>query len=193
MNAAAAIFLEHDWNPQADLQAMDRAHRIGQTSSLHVYRLFVPGSIEERILDVQHHKAAVARAIVNDENSAMVKLGTDRVIDLLGDASDANTANRTATANTSGAGGGGGGGAGGSGGGSGTGGANLLVDEQYRELDIEQFLRRTRALDKAAAAAATADGDDHGDGDGMGDGDEQQQQQQQQQQQETNGAIHAIQ
>ena len=29
--AAAAIFLEHDWNPMADLQAMDRAHRIGQT------------------------------------------------------------------------------------------------------------------------------------------------------------------
>merc|ERR1719199_473813 len=37
--ADTVIFLEHDWNPQKDLQAMDRAHRIGQTRCVSVYRL----------------------------------------------------------------------------------------------------------------------------------------------------------
>lgn len=33
------IFVEHDWNPMKDLQAMDRAHRIGQKKVVNVYRL----------------------------------------------------------------------------------------------------------------------------------------------------------
>jgi TATA-binding protein-associated factor len=33
------IFVEHDWNPSKDLQAMDRAHRIGQKKVVNVYRL----------------------------------------------------------------------------------------------------------------------------------------------------------
>ncbi|KAJ1396713.1 P-loop containing nucleoside triphosphate hydrolase protein, partial [Ochromonadaceae sp. CCMP2298] len=39
VGADTVIFLEHDWNPFADLQAMDRAHRIGQTQPVTVYRL----------------------------------------------------------------------------------------------------------------------------------------------------------
>ena len=37
--ADVVVFLEHDWNPQRDLQAMDRAHRLGQTRAVSVYRL----------------------------------------------------------------------------------------------------------------------------------------------------------
>lgn len=48
--ADTVIFVEHDWNPQRDLQAMDRAHRIGQKKVVNVYRLITRGSLEEKIL-----------------------------------------------------------------------------------------------------------------------------------------------
>jgi TATA-binding protein-associated factor len=82
--AATCFFLEHDWNPMADLQAMDRAHRIGQVGTLTVYRLYAPGTVEARVLGVAATKAAVAHAIVNAENSDALALGTDRVLDLVG-------------------------------------------------------------------------------------------------------------
>jgi TATA-binding protein-associated factor len=48
--ADTVIFVEHDWNPQKDLQAMDRAHRIGQTRVVNVYRLITKNTIEEKIM-----------------------------------------------------------------------------------------------------------------------------------------------
>ena len=48
--ADTVIFVEHDWNPQKDLQAMDRAHRIGQRKVVNVYRLITRGTLEEKIL-----------------------------------------------------------------------------------------------------------------------------------------------
>ncbi len=48
--ADTVIFVEHDWNPQKDLQAMDRAHRIGQTKVVNVYRLITKRTIEEKIM-----------------------------------------------------------------------------------------------------------------------------------------------
>ena len=48
--ADTVIFVEHDWNPQRDLQAMDRAHRLGQKKVVNVYRLVTRGTVEEKIL-----------------------------------------------------------------------------------------------------------------------------------------------
>jgi superfamily II DNA/RNA helicase len=48
--ADVVILYDSDWNPQVDLQAMDRAHRIGQTKTVHVYRLVAEGTVEERIV-----------------------------------------------------------------------------------------------------------------------------------------------
>ena len=48
--ADTVIFVEHDWNPQKDIQAMDRAHRIGQKKVVNVYRLITRGTVEEKIL-----------------------------------------------------------------------------------------------------------------------------------------------
>ena len=48
--ADTVIFVEHDWNPQKDIQAMDRAHRIGQKRVVNVYRLITRGTLEEKIL-----------------------------------------------------------------------------------------------------------------------------------------------
>lgn len=48
--ADTVIFVEHDWNPSKDLQAMDRAHRIGQKKVVNVYRLITRNTIEEKIM-----------------------------------------------------------------------------------------------------------------------------------------------
>ena len=48
--ADTVIFVEHDWNPQKDMQAMDRVHRIGQKKVVNVYRLVTRGTLEEKIL-----------------------------------------------------------------------------------------------------------------------------------------------
>jgi SWI/SNF-related matrix-associated actin-dependent regulator of chromatin subfamily A member 5 len=48
--ADTCILFDSDWNPQVDVQAMARVHRIGQTKTVHIYRLFSKDTVEERIL-----------------------------------------------------------------------------------------------------------------------------------------------
>ncbi|VDP08570.1 unnamed protein product [Schistosoma margrebowiei] len=48
--ADVVIIYDSDWNPQVDLQAMDRAHRIGQTKTVRVFRLITEHTVEERII-----------------------------------------------------------------------------------------------------------------------------------------------
>lgn len=48
--ADTVIFVEHDWNPMKDLQAMDRAHRLGQKRVVNVYRLITKDTLEEKIM-----------------------------------------------------------------------------------------------------------------------------------------------
>ena len=55
------IFYDSDWNPTVDQQAMDRAHRLGQTKQVTVYRLVVKGSIEGRILQRAREKSEVRK------------------------------------------------------------------------------------------------------------------------------------
>lgn len=76
------IFLEPDWNPFVDLQAMDRVHRIGQTKTVNVYRLITQNTIEEKIHKLQERKKATAEAVVNADNSTMYSMGTDRLLDI---------------------------------------------------------------------------------------------------------------
>eukprot|EP00980_Cylindrotheca_fusiformis_P004038 scaffold880_cov132-Cylindrotheca_fusiformis.AAC.34 len=80
--ADTVILLEHDWNPHADLQSIDRAHRIGQKRNVHVYRLVTSGSIEEKIMKLHEVKLAMSEAIVNSDNSTMFSMGTDRLLDI---------------------------------------------------------------------------------------------------------------
>ena len=74
------ILYDSDWNPQVDLQAMERSHRIGQTKAVRVYRLICSGSVEERMINRAGKKlflnAMVAEKINRDEESA----GDDAVI-----------------------------------------------------------------------------------------------------------------
>lgn len=52
-SADTVILYDSDWNPQVDLQAMDRAHRIGQTRSVNVYRMVTENTIEEKVIERQ--------------------------------------------------------------------------------------------------------------------------------------------
>ncbi|PNY27906.1 helicase mot1 [Tolypocladium capitatum] len=85
--ADTVIFVEHDWNPQRDLQAMDRAHRIGQKKVVNVYRLITRGTLEEKILSLQRFKIDVASTVVNQQNAGLSTMDTDQILDLfnLGD------------------------------------------------------------------------------------------------------------
>ena len=58
------IFYDSDWNPTVDLQAMDRAHRLGQTRQVTVYRLICKGTIEERILQRAEEKSEIQRMVI---------------------------------------------------------------------------------------------------------------------------------
>ena len=80
--ADTVIFLENDWNPFVDLQAMDRCHRIGQQHNVKVYRLITRDTIEEKIMAVQKVKLAMSDAVVNTDNTTMYSMGTDRLLDL---------------------------------------------------------------------------------------------------------------
>ncbi|RXK36632.1 hypothetical protein M231_06095 [Tremella mesenterica] len=62
--ADTVIFYDHDWNPSNDAQAMDRAHRVGQTKQVTVYRLIARGTIEERIIRLARGKKDVQDIVV---------------------------------------------------------------------------------------------------------------------------------
>ncbi|KAL8931899.1 MAG: hypothetical protein Q9211_006662, partial [Gyalolechia sp. 1 TL-2023] len=80
--ADTVIFVEHDWNPQKDLQAMDRAHRIGQKKVVNVYRLITRGTLEEKILNLQRFKIDVASTVVNQQNAGLSTMETGEILDL---------------------------------------------------------------------------------------------------------------
>ncbi|KAB0406436.1 hypothetical protein E2I00_011546, partial [Balaenoptera physalus] len=80
--ADTVVFVEHDWNPMRDLQAMDRAHRIGQKRVVNVYRLITRGTLEEKIMGLQKFKMNIANTVISQENSSLQSMGTDQLLDL---------------------------------------------------------------------------------------------------------------
>jgi len=83
LTAAEYVYLlDPWWNPAVEAQAIDRAHRIGQTRNVMAYRLVARDTIEEKILVLQQSKRALAEAIISDENSILRQL-TIEDLDLL--------------------------------------------------------------------------------------------------------------
>ena len=77
--ADTVIFIEHDWNPMKDLQAMDRAHRIGQKKVVNVYRLITRNTLEEKIMSLQQFKIHTARTVISSDNTSIASMQTDQV------------------------------------------------------------------------------------------------------------------
>ena len=110
--ADTVIFVEHDWNPQKDIQAMDRAHRIGQKKVVNVYRIVTRGTLEEKILkyvspsihttipekrfanmnshSLQRFKIDIASTVVNQQNAGLQSMQTDQILDLFNVSADSN-------------------------------------------------------------------------------------------------------
>ena len=68
--ADTVIFYDSDWNPTIDSQAMDRAHRLGQTRQVTVYRLLVRGTIEERMRDRAKQKEHVQQVVMEGKSTS---------------------------------------------------------------------------------------------------------------------------
>ena len=62
--ADTVIIFDSDFNPQMDLQAQDRAHRVGQKNQVRVFRLITESQIEQSILDKAHHKLDIDQKII---------------------------------------------------------------------------------------------------------------------------------
>src|SRR6202034_1372725 len=70
LTAADYVFLlDPWWNPAVEAQAIDRAHRVGQTRKVFAYRLIARDTVEERVLELQKTKRDLADAILGEDNS----------------------------------------------------------------------------------------------------------------------------
>ncbi len=82
-SADTVIIYEPWWNPAVEDQAIDRAHRIGQASTVNAYRLICKGTIEEKILDLQRRKKNLIDSLIISEEGIAKKLGWEDVKFLL--------------------------------------------------------------------------------------------------------------
>lgn len=77
------IFYDSDWNPTVDQQAMDRAHRLGQTKQVTVYRLIVKGTIEEKILQRAKEKSEIQKMVISGGDFKPEALKAKEMVSLL--------------------------------------------------------------------------------------------------------------
>lgn len=84
------FLLDPWWNPAAENQAIDRAHRIGQNNNVMVYRMVSEGTIEEKVLQLQKRKAALFDALTTGASTTATGLSAEDVRALFstGDQSD---------------------------------------------------------------------------------------------------------
>jgi len=78
LTAAEYVFLlDPWWNPAVEAQAVDRAHRIGQSRPVFAYRLIAKDTVEEKVLELQKSKRDLADAILGEDNSLIRNLGRE--------------------------------------------------------------------------------------------------------------------
>jgi thymidine kinase len=68
--ASYVILYDPWWNPAVEAQAIDRSHRIGQTRTVNAYRLIAPGTVEEKIWELQQRKAQTITDVLGEEGFA---------------------------------------------------------------------------------------------------------------------------
>ncbi|XP_073696521.1 probable global transcription activator SNF2L1 [Garra rufa] len=83
--ADVVILYDSDWNPQVDLQAMDRAHRIGQRKPVKVFRLITDNTVEERIVERAEMKLRLDSIVIQQGRliDQQNKLGKDEMLQMI--------------------------------------------------------------------------------------------------------------
>ncbi|MDR1470469.1 MAG: DEAD/DEAH box helicase [Spirochaetaceae bacterium] len=85
LTAADYIFIMDPWwNAAAETQAVDRAHRIGQTNPVFCYKLIARDTIEERILELQTRKRELVASVLSDDAGSLRKFNAEDIDYLLG-------------------------------------------------------------------------------------------------------------
>jgi len=87
-SADTVIHYDPWWNPAVEDQASDRAHRIGQTKSVFVYKLIAADTVEERIVDLQERKAALATLALGADGMALPAMDAGDIDFLFGGTAD---------------------------------------------------------------------------------------------------------
>jgi non-specific serine/threonine protein kinase len=85
LNLTAADYVIHYdpwWNPAVEMQASDRAHRIGQTKKVFTYKLITKDSVEEKILLLQQQKKDLVEKLITTEGGLYKSLKREDIIDL---------------------------------------------------------------------------------------------------------------
>ncbi|MCL4180180.1 MAG: DEAD/DEAH box helicase [Verrucomicrobia bacterium] len=75
--ASYVVLYDPWWNPAVEAQAIDRSHRIGQTRTVNAYRLIAPGTVEEKIWELQQRKAQTISDVLGEEGFAKSLTKTD--------------------------------------------------------------------------------------------------------------------
>jgi superfamily II DNA or RNA helicase len=75
--ASYVVLFDPWWNPAVEAQAIDRAHRIGQTRTVIAYRMLAAGTIEEKIWELQQRKAALVADVLGEDGFARALTQTD--------------------------------------------------------------------------------------------------------------------
>ena len=77
--ADTVILYDPWWNPMVENQAIDRAHRIGQTNKVQVFRLISKGTVEEKIIALQQSKLAMFENVVSGDRQVLNSLSSDDI------------------------------------------------------------------------------------------------------------------
>ena len=84
LTAADYVFiLDPWWNPASEMQALNRAHRIGQAKSVFVYRYITSNSIEEKISRLQEKKSKLADTFISS-NNPLKDIDIDQILNIIG-------------------------------------------------------------------------------------------------------------
>jgi len=91
--ADVVVLYDSDWNPQVDLQAQDRAHRIGQQKQVYVYRFITENSVEEKMIEKAEVKLRLDQVVIQqgrvseqqkaaskDELLSMIQFGAQEIL-----------------------------------------------------------------------------------------------------------------
>jgi SNF2 family DNA or RNA helicase len=83
LTAADYVFiLDPWWNPAAEQQAIDRAHRIGQDKKVFIYKFITKDTLEEKIIMLQNSKKKLANEIISTEESFVKSLTQEDILNL---------------------------------------------------------------------------------------------------------------